>query len=1311
MGTVVVLIVTLVVIGATVLWNYGGTYLAEKTSQLLNAHVLSENTRISVIDFGGFPLHNVDIEQLQIDRAGPDLWFPFVFADRIHVLYDLWGALNGRYVVSRLEVEGLKLEFRTFGQGPILLPQAGGSEGDDDSDGGEGPSFWIKTVALKDASALIELPIREVVVDSLNGELSIRSGRGGLRFEIKHLVGKLRDSGETLELMSGAVLTAGELRFEDIVGIWGGSPFTVTGTPGHVDLELSVEDFPLDRLGRFLGLDVMSPGYVERVQGRLFEDANGLAFDWDGAASWEPWVGRRVSGRGRIADRQLVLRDVNLQTDDAGFSEATIQIPFDRPTVEVEGNFENLHTRALRVEAFEDWPGILNGKGNVTIVDRGDPFHRVEARLELGRGHLLEVPFVDGLVSGEINENVWSFDTVLVNLEEAGLRGRGTLGLDTIDLSFGYRGDLRPWRKFLGRDELEGEGQLRVRLFGSKEQPVLQASGALLQVEIANVTAPQVELREALGVVTNGRRLAIGFRAPRGVTIAGTPFSRAEGDLVVTEDQVIMDDLQLDSGDTTLTMVGVLRWEPTIRVQVDHADASVDGRRFWVDEPGELIFNERVLSTSGIRIRTPRGQVEVQGSWNTESNFVDGSFELENLDPSVFFPPEEPPGVAIGKISGKVDIKGAAPHLNGRVDLGLREVDWSGGHLDSASVAFSVTESTLSIDRLEPIVHGGSILLFGEIVLPGPVYQEAVSIVQGEPPPPDEVQLDLNAHAFNVNLPFWRFLLPQRERVAGIVGGDLQVSGTAADPRLNLEGEVRNLVWQRSRVDAARRQSVILAFEADTIRVEGQLANRTVTLDRLLLTQEGKSSKLTGSFPLALVLYPFEWELPAREMNLLVNAEDGSLKNLELTPWIDEASGSLQAHVRVGGTPQAPRFYGEARVTEGTLEIENRDEVVADVAASIQFEGDLILVEDAVGLVGVKWYDPHEVGGIATARGTYRLGASEEETYELLVRANKSVVGQEGEYAAEVSGDLIVKPERAWDGKIYPFARGELFVHELWYKGTLEPQDIGEFKQKSILYSVELKAPAKIYVQTEKVDAELGGELIVHQDVDKQTIFGQLEIYRCQYQFFQKTFKTTRGELIWSRADTRLPEMDVTAETRVGSCVIRADLTGLVGEAVVDFSAQCEGAEADLTQQQILELLFVGSAGLPSTALGVGGTETGEGGPETSEQVLVGTSQLFLGPLEREVARQMMGIVDEVDIETEGELGGFVPTFGVRKWVTPELSFQFKQGLSSTYQQELGVEYRLQRALYLRGAMTNRLLSSRGAAQEYNLDLKFRLDY
>ena len=198
---------------------------------------------------------------------------------------------------------------------------------------------------------------------------------------------------------------------------------------------------------------------------------------------------------------------------------------------------------------------------------------------------------------------------------------------------------------------------------------------------------------------------------------------------------------------------------------------------------------------------------------------------------------------------------------------------------------------------------------------------------------------------------------------------------------------------------------------------------------------------------------------------------------------------------------------------------------------------------------------------------------------------------------------------------------------------------------------------------TEDVDAELGGEQItVHQDVDKQSIFGRMEIFRCSYQFFQRTFKTTRGELIWEKADSRLPEMDIYAETFVAPLEIGVDLSGPVDEPVVDFSAFHDGVEIDLTQDEILRHLAVGSLGLSEATLNnIGDSETI--GPETSERVAVATSQFFLGPLERELARQI-GFVDEVDLETEGELGEFVPTVGVRKWVTPELSVQYRQGLS-----------------------------------------------
>jgi autotransporter translocation and assembly factor TamB len=500
-------------------------------------------------------------------------------------------------------------------------------------------------------------------------------------------------------------------------------------------------------------------------------------------------------------------------------------------------------------------------------------------------------------------------------------------------------------------------------------------------------------------------------------------------------------------------------------------------------------------------------------------------------------------------------------------------------------------------------------------------------------------------------------------------------------------------------------------FEADTVSMNGSFTDAEVQLDRLVLRQEGKASLASGTFPLELSLYPFTWEVPEREMNLQVTAEDGSLKNVELTPWIYKASGSLEADVRVGGTPRAPRFFGKATVNGGEVEIENRDEVVVDIVAEFLFEDDLIQVRHAQGIVGVNFSDPREVGGLATASGTYRLGAHEEETYELVVHGDRVVVGEEGVYAARASGDLVIKPERAWDGIIYPFARGNVFVHRADYAGTLQPQDIGQLEPKSILYSVEIDAPAHVYIFTEGVDAELGGEQItVHQDVDKQSIFGRLEIYRCSYEFFQRTFKTSRGELILERADNRLPEMDIYAETFVCGYEIAVDLTGRADEPVVEFFAFQDGIDAGLSQEQIIRLLAVGCIGLNSGPGDLALTDSGIGAPETTEQVAVSTSQFFLGPIERELGRQL-GFVDEVDIETEGNLGEFLPMVGLRKWVTPELSVQYRQGLSGTYEQELGVEYRLKRALYLRGAMTNNYLRSRGAAQEYNLDLKFRLSY
>ena len=86
-------------------------------------------------------------------------------------------------------------------------------------------------------------------------------------------------------------------------------------------------------------------------------------------------------------------------------------------------------------------------------------------------------------------------------------------------------------RSFLRRDELEGRGRLRVRLQGPTERPVLRASGGLADLVVANITAPRVELERAEGAVVNKSNLALTFVATEGLTLSGTPFSRADGTL------------------------------------------------------------------------------------------------------------------------------------------------------------------------------------------------------------------------------------------------------------------------------------------------------------------------------------------------------------------------------------------------------------------------------------------------------------------------------------------------------------------------------------------------------------------------------------------------------------------------------------------------------------------------------------------------------------------------------------------------------------------------------------------------------------
>jgi hypothetical protein len=370
----------------------------------------------------------------------------------------------------------------------------------------------------------------------------------------------------------------------------------------------------------------------------------------------------------------------------------------------------------------------------------------------------------------------------------------------------------------------------------------------------------------------------------------------------------------------------------------------------------------------------------------------------------------------------------------------------------------------------------------------------------------------------------------------------------------------------------------------------------------------------------------------------------------------------------------------------------------------------LLTIDHATGTLG---------GGKVRAEGTYRLWVAETEAYALILSGDRAVVRDEGLYAARVSGTLTLRPLRAKDGRIYPYAEGSLYVHRLEYAGSLEPQDLATFRPQPILYQVSIEAPSQVLVRNEQVDAELGGELQVRQDVDMRSVLGELEILRGRYQLFFEQFRITEGTITWSDPYTIIPVMDVTAEATVPPYVIVVRLNGRADEPVVESSALLLDGRADagLTESEVFQVLAAGSVGLGARTLGFGTGQNGSATSSTSSEALVtgvaaGTT-LLGGRIEREVLRRV-GLVDEFDIDSgSGESGNFALTLGVRKWLTPALSVAYRQGLSQNFEQDVAVEYRLRRAIFLRAGYARRQTTSlaTGLAQEYNLDLKVRHEY
>lgn len=1284
----VVLLCAAAVVGAAVAWVTLGDRIARHAADYLNRSVFEEGaTRLVLGHIGGYPINGVNVRDVRLEVRDAEDWYAFVAADELVVRYDIWALLNGRYGAKKVTAHGLRFELRERPEAGYGVPSTRAAGGG----GGSGPfTFGIDALEIVDGSLRIDLPGFALTLDDVEADLDIAARGSRIDIGIESLTAAVGDTLGRLRVERGKIVVGEGVRLEDLALEWDGARLVLDGQPVPADtaaageLRLAARGLELGKIGRLLGYgDVLDPGYVDTLETTLTFAETGLVFEAAGNARWSRWSVRDAHVSGIVESDRIVLEDVHLAALGATVDRGRLVLPLDGPGLELSGRVSGLRTDSLAVfPGIEGMDGTVAGTVDIRFEDRSAPESGFALTARLGPSHVYQVPMEAAYARIRRADGAYLVDSLRVDLARAVIRARGRAGADAVDLRFAYDGDLRPLRRVVRVEDLSGRGGFRGRLLGPPSELRLEAVGEAVDLHALTLDAPRVGLTRAAGPLTGRRQLELTFAAPEPFRVGGFDVTAAQGEILVYEDRVVMQSFTGARGDTVLTLAGTLNWEPRIRVAAESARLGLGDLEFTLAEAAVITYDGTTFETPGLAVNTPEGRVRASGSFTPSTRRVACSIEMTGFSPRPLLGAtgaEEPDALPldIRVVNGTLDLEGVIPILDGRAEVSVGGIRLDRAHIDSLDTEMTVKGRTVTLEHLWVRRGRGVVEAEGTVRMPAPLYTVLEAEVFGPDLDPDSTLWDVGLRADNMHLTEWLSFIPIRQRPRGTLRGSLYIGGSSAKPELRVDMTGQDLVWRR--------------FHASRILARGRVSEGTAVADTLVLWQLGEGEtgvralseplQVSGTVPVNLSIKPFSYGVGEGPVDLLVRSEGASLENLKLTPWVDEAEGTLDGQIRVRGTARHPELSGELRASGDRLRPADRDEILTDLSAVILFERDLVQVVAADAELG---------GGRVSAQGTYRLYADELATYELRVTADRAVVRETARYAARVSGQLTLRPERGSDGRIYPFATGTLEVDRAEYIGSLRPQDIGEFKPQPILYDIGINAPKRIYVETDDLEAELSADLRVRQEPDQRVINGTMEILTGTYRLFLKRFRITEGELSWN-GTSEIPHMDVSAETLEEKYIITVRWSGQYPDHRIEFSArELESGEvAPLTQGEIIRLL---------------------GGFSTSEGAVAGAG-LITQEIEEQLLREI-GFFDDIGIRPEFDESGVDIRVEVRKWLTPDLSVRYEQGLNRYFDQDIALEYRLRRSVILRGESSReRSTVDSSINQEYNLDIKLRHEY
>lgn len=380
-----------------------------------------------------------------------------------------------------------------------------------------------------------------------------------------------------------------------------------------------------------------------------------------------------------------------------------------------------------------------------------------------------------------------------------------------------------------------------------------------------------------------------------------------------------------------------------------------------------------------------------------------------------------------------------------------------------------------------------------------------------------ERTIDLELATSEANAKLLTVGMDNPPEVSGKLNIVAQLKGNLDDPNGNFSLEMK--------------EGSISGMAFDSLYGMVTLRNDMFHLDQFLIQRDVYKVSAYGTFPMDLLRPVAKRKNPESRMNLEVRLDNGNLAILPtLTKWVQWADGPTSGRVVITGTLEDYNLDGSIDLDGGTVKFRGLDNTFDNVKFHAGFNGKTITLKEFSAVTGKN--------GSITASGSYLLNDVSGKPYHLDL-AIKDVELVSSSVKGKLNGTFGLEHR---DSK--PFLTGNLKLD----KGYLGISAIPEFGQggSDIGLDVDVDLGNNLHLYNAAfMDLWLKGQFHILGSTAVPQINGSIRVNRgSRLKYLGTPFNIGFGEIYWPRPGTFVPNVNMSAFTRLGQYNIMAKASG-----------------------------------------------------------------------------------------------------------------------------------------------------------------------